>query len=76
MLTLVVELLAIAGVWAALTWRAQSSGEMSLFSVPLVYLRRRKSPGVFAALLALRWLQVAVLVVVAGLFAIGVLPLR
>jgi hypothetical protein len=76
MLNMLVELLLIAGVWAALTWRAQSSGEMSLFGVPLMYLRKSKSPGAFTALLALRWLQVAGLVVVAALFSIGVLPLR
>ena len=69
------ELLAIAAVWGVLTWRAQLSGEMGVI-YPTVFLRRRKWPGVFTAMIAFRWFQVAGLVVVGALFATGVLPLR
>ncbi len=69
------ELLAIAAVWGALTWRAQVSGEMAAI-FPMGTFQRRKWPGFFIALLALRWFQVAGLVIVAALFAVGVLPLR
>jgi hypothetical protein len=70
----IIEVLALAAVWAAFTWRAQSSGEMMIW--PLVNLRQRKWPGVFVFLLAIRWVQVTGLVVLAALFAVGVLPLR
>jgi hypothetical protein len=67
-------LLIAAALWGVFTWRAQSSGEMMIW--PFVNLHRRKWPGVFVSLLVLRWAQVTALVVLAALFAIGVLPLR
>ena len=73
-LTTIFEALAFAAIWGAFTWRAQWSGEMLIW--PFVYLRRRKWHGLFVALLAIRWLQVAALVVAAIVFAIGGLPHR
>ncbi len=40
------------------------------------FLRRQGTPTVFAAILAFRWFQVALLLALAGLYAAGILPIR